>query len=444
MLVVFISIAALAIDIGQLATTRNELQNVADAAALAGAARLGTIYMDELDPAEVPGHTFTREDVVDVVQAVALQNRASGLNVVIYNTATDIRIGQWNWATNELDPETLVESSAVYVKARRDDADPTSPTSRISTFFAGIFGIDTMSVTAEATASLSGPSILAEGEVITPFGISNQAFPNNCEDLIYFSPTTHSCAGWHNFSDDANSSDLSQKIIDIIASDNCDFCSTDPLITNAGLTQDGTTWLYDNYTPQQSIERNLNSDVPMPDTEEGVIFNFIGGETDQFNGEYLKDYDGNFGTPYKTQGNSGEEQELTLASANAPSPIFNMFDYFRYRDGDSAYKVEDRPVRDIDGNILYDIDHVFEKDTIWSTLVPVYEDDPKVNCNGIGTNVNEPTKIVGFAKTIVIQPNPPPAKDLNVIIDCRLSVVEGRGGGGAYGPTLGSIPNLVQ
>ena len=43
-LVVLISIAALAVDIGYVATTKNELQNVADAAALAAAGQLGAIY----------------------------------------------------------------------------------------------------------------------------------------------------------------------------------------------------------------------------------------------------------------------------------------------------------------------------------------------------------------------------------------------------------------
>ena len=43
-LVVLIGITALAVDIGYVATTKNELQNVADAAALAAANQLGSIY----------------------------------------------------------------------------------------------------------------------------------------------------------------------------------------------------------------------------------------------------------------------------------------------------------------------------------------------------------------------------------------------------------------
>ena len=44
LLVVFIGITALAVDVGYLMATRNELQNVADSAALAGARMIGSIY----------------------------------------------------------------------------------------------------------------------------------------------------------------------------------------------------------------------------------------------------------------------------------------------------------------------------------------------------------------------------------------------------------------
>ena len=44
-LVMLIGFLALAIDIGYLYATKNELQNTADAAALAGAGQLGQIYV---------------------------------------------------------------------------------------------------------------------------------------------------------------------------------------------------------------------------------------------------------------------------------------------------------------------------------------------------------------------------------------------------------------
>ena len=77
LLVVFIGIAALAIDIGFLSTTKNELQNVADAAALAGAGYMGSQYL-LLSPSEHATKEFTRAEIVKVVQDAAKENQAAG------------------------------------------------------------------------------------------------------------------------------------------------------------------------------------------------------------------------------------------------------------------------------------------------------------------------------------------------------------------------------
>ena len=55
---VLLGFAALTIDIGQALVARNELQDVADAAALAGARRMGTIYQS-LTPAQQVSYTMT-------------------------------------------------------------------------------------------------------------------------------------------------------------------------------------------------------------------------------------------------------------------------------------------------------------------------------------------------------------------------------------------------
>jgi hypothetical protein len=430
LLVVFIGIAALAVDIGQLATTKNELQNVADAAALAGAGRLGTFYMD-LAPAAVPGSSIERFEIVDVVQAVALQNKASGLKVVIYDTATDIRIGHWNSATLDIDkPEELEEADAVYVKARRDDDDPTSPTSKITTFFAGIFGIDTMSVTAEAFAALSGPSTVTEGELVMPIGISEGAFPSECKDLIYFSPTTTSCAGWHNFFDPKNTSSMREKFINLIESDSCRLCGPTTTVT----IDNGHEWLVENF----DYKKKLDPDVATPTTSINQDFNFTGGTlATLFNGDYLFNYDGDKGFAY----NSG-----VLSDGTKPSPIFTLFDYFRYRDGDDDTTV-DTAVYDADGKELYPANHTFDKNDIWTSMVPVYKDSG-VDCKTVGSNPGNgkdgAEEIVGFAKVMIIQPNAPPSKDLTVKIDCNFAVVDGRSGGGTYGNIKGTIPSLVK
>ncbi len=55
-----------------------------------------------------------------------------------------------------------------------------------------------------AIAALTGPGGTGPGELKTPFGLSENVFPKDCKDVISFSPTTDSCAGWHNFFDAIN------------------------------------------------------------------------------------------------------------------------------------------------------------------------------------------------------------------------------------------------
>src|SRR5690242_14292190 len=74
MLPVLIGFAAMSIDIGQALVARNELQDVADAGALAGARRIGTIYQG-LTPAQQVSYTLSNPaPVISDVQNVASQN----------------------------------------------------------------------------------------------------------------------------------------------------------------------------------------------------------------------------------------------------------------------------------------------------------------------------------------------------------------------------------
>jgi hypothetical protein len=111
----------------------------------------------------------------------------------------------------KISSETSSGPDAVSVKAQRDG----SANSPIGTFFARIFGINTMNVTAEATAALTGPSSVKELQ--TPFAFSQKFFPERCGKPIAFSPTTSSCAGWHNFfGKNASNSSIGETILGLI------------------------------------------------------------------------------------------------------------------------------------------------------------------------------------------------------------------------------------
>lgn len=198
---------ALAVDIGYVATTKNELQNVADSASLAATGYLGNIYTGmtsaeqtayDCSTASSPNDcSFIIAQAQDVVGSG--KNKAGGKDISI--NSADVVIGKWNGDTLTFTPRTN-KPDAVQVTARRDGA----ANGPISTFFAKIFGIDTVDVKADAIADLSGLSGVPPDGLQIPVGISKYWFdplhwPDGefCDQPIKFQPTgdLSGCAGWH-------------------------------------------------------------------------------------------------------------------------------------------------------------------------------------------------------------------------------------------------------
>jgi Flp pilus assembly protein TadG len=381
--------AALAIDVGYMYVTRNELQNIADAAALAGARELGIIYlaMDYSDQANYDvdadgGRPSINSAAIDV----AGKNKAANLNIVI--NSEDIFIGQWDGTNLTVTPTT---PDAVRVIARRDD----SANGPVTAFFAAIFNIfggdhDTFSVSAVATAALTGPSIVDEGEMKLPIGLSENQFPNNCTDEIQFSPTTDSCAGWHNFLDPINASKLSDKLLGFIQAD----------VQPDGST--GAEWLETHFEMNQPPDEAVT-----PETTTEDSYEFQGGTISSLflGGKLLWDTPPTPTMPDEPIGIDGDPKH--------PAPFPALFDYFRFRDGD-------------------------DDNSVWTATSPVYKDSDEC------INPNTDIELVGFATVKVIMPNPPPDSTVTVQVECNLTLIEGRGGGGVYGNIKGSIPNLVE
>lgn len=206
--------AALAVDLGYVMVTRNELQNVADSAALAAARQLGHDY-EQMSYAQQNAYVCDPAPLVTTAKDVALQNKAAGINIVVNDG--DVTIGQWNAQTKTLTP-TLNQPDAVRVIARRDDF----ANNPITTFFARIFGTNTVALSADATAALTGESTIDKGELI-PVGISQQWFDKDfCGQPIKFYPTNspEGCAGWNTFDRwPASESYLRKTILEGMATD---------------------------------------------------------------------------------------------------------------------------------------------------------------------------------------------------------------------------------
>ncbi|HSQ91647.1 MAG TPA: pilus assembly protein TadG-related protein, partial [Nitrospiraceae bacterium] len=213
MIVVLLSFGALALDISNAMIARNELQNVADGSALAGARQLGVIYAAL--PAGTPYTTYVLSDPSAVMTAatnVALANQAR--QVAITLNPADIVIGVWNSGPRTLTPGN-VGATGVRVTARRDGG----ANGPIATWLAGIMGINNMNVVATATAALTGTGILLPGEANAPFGLDELIFnnPAYCGTPIQFYPTNNppsGCAGWQTFDQSPPNANKERQIVE--------------------------------------------------------------------------------------------------------------------------------------------------------------------------------------------------------------------------------------
>ncbi len=212
---VLVGMAAFAIDIGHAVVTRNELQNAADAAALAAGTTLGMTYLDmpETDQQDMDRPLSGDEEgaVLNGAIEAALGNSASDVDNLLLDQG-DMQLGIWDMASQTFTPGN-VRPNAIQVTVRRDEA----ANGPISTFLAGVLGVHELNVTATAIAALGtagGPS--APGTADVPFAISDDWFYGqaNCNDGIQFSPTgPDGCAGWHVFDQQpANASRLRDTV----------------------------------------------------------------------------------------------------------------------------------------------------------------------------------------------------------------------------------------
>lgn len=198
-LTALIGIGALAVDLGYLYVVRNELQNVADGAALAATRQLGSVY-EPMTYAEQQSYVCSGSDKTAIVQAavdVGAQNYAGGQGVVV--DPVDIEIGRWNSSLAPSFTNSMNQPDAVRVTVRKDGGSNAPAV----TFLAKIFGIESVDISADATAALTGIGNVGEGELDIPVGISRKWFekPEFCNQPIKFYPTgtLEGCAGWTTF-----------------------------------------------------------------------------------------------------------------------------------------------------------------------------------------------------------------------------------------------------
>jgi Flp pilus assembly protein TadG len=178
LLVVFLGFVALALDVGHLYVVKNELQNAADAGALAGAREL---YLDDGSAVDIGANQVA----YDAATANYGMNIAVEVNNPLTNTG-DVQRGHWSFAnqtftansstvavplwdvtTAELDANTDF-INAVRVFVRRENI-PTK------SFFAGLFGFDSVAMGAEAIAYIGFAGTTEPGQVDQPIALCSRS-----------------------------------------------------------------------------------------------------------------------------------------------------------------------------------------------------------------------------------------------------------------------------
>jgi hypothetical protein len=183
LILIFIGVAALAIDIGHLFVVRNELQNAADAGCLAGARFL---YSGD--------GMAVNENANQIAYQAAVANKSERNPVEVHwgsgDNEGDIERGHWCFATRTFMPnestqpvdlwdvsaETLDSNldfiNAIRVKTRRQDTPAAS-------FFARVFGYENFSLSTEAIAYIGFAGTLTPGEGDQPIAICKESLLMN-------------------------------------------------------------------------------------------------------------------------------------------------------------------------------------------------------------------------------------------------------------------------
>jgi hypothetical protein len=165
-LLVLLGFAALAIDVGHVMVVRNELQNAADATALAAA---NNFYPHTPTSTPTPPDWYAAEAAA--TNAIGV-NKSDGVPL----THCDVETGYWNLAHTPqgLQSQGITpgpnDAPAVKVTVQRAAGINGGP---VQTWLAGIIGIATLNVSAEATAVSASPGTMRPGALM-PIAISKE------------------------------------------------------------------------------------------------------------------------------------------------------------------------------------------------------------------------------------------------------------------------------
>jgi len=183
-LILFVGFTALAVDIGHLYVARNELQNAADAGALAGASCLFCQEASSYCSAAGCPVGEINPDANARALSAATDNKSENAPVEVL--VAEVERGHWSFATHTFAPNDTPDQVDLWgVSAEELDTNPAfinavrvttrRSTTPVSLYFANIFGMESQAMTAQAIGYRGFAGSLNETEADTPIAICDQA-----------------------------------------------------------------------------------------------------------------------------------------------------------------------------------------------------------------------------------------------------------------------------
>jgi len=303
--------AALAIDIGRLATVKNELQNAADAAALAKARHLYPQNNGE------PNWLAAEQAPVPI-------NTAGGVELTEY----EAEVGYWNLSGSPPNIQSSATSDndvpAVQVTVERSEDNNSGP---ITNFFGGLIGLSNSDVVAEAIAVTYPPGEIGPGQTF-PVAIHqeflNLYHDNGLGEFVVVSSAYHSedpeeAGQWTSLFSEANDRPTTR---DLILNGNPDKISKGDEIyiqpgTMTSLYNDTESWLQDSPTVDEYgvpyrdvIMPVVKGDIDNKSTKEWrEVVGFVGIRITYAAGGNEKIIEGKFNHKYAGGGSGGAPGE---------------------------------------------------------------------------------------------------------------------------------------
>lgn len=270
-LIALFAFAALSLDIGNIYVARNELQNGADAGALAGAR---VLYVDD--------GSMVNEGANGVARDAAMSNDSQGTPVEV----ASVRRGHWSFSTRTFTPNTSLEPVDLFDKSTAElDMDPDFinaievTTERNATpveaFFGFVFGFDDYVVATTAVGYIGFAGKLNPEDVDQPLALCREAVVQDDSfscNVGRFIDANSETGAWTNFRHDDSGATNANELRDLVEGDGNpdEILFGEEIATNNGQVQSAFKALYDRWVAKTDKERLWGMSLPVIDCSGGI------------------------------------------------------------------------------------------------------------------------------------------------------------------------------